>query len=674
MIPATSVAPARVGAGPPEGPRPTRYIAVWDRPIRAYLDEAAARVVAKSTAGRDADPKQVTVRDALLGRPKDFRVVQSALEHSAEVALRVENVRVSQVPGLFGPGSVDALMEAIGPAGRPVIARFLKTPVSAIRPSGSGNGIWLSGALDCSGDVLRIRRPVIWPFPPPAVVPLYNRVKASDTPLMHAAMVTLLAAVTNEADDLPPELRHGFLPRIEALRRLHRPRSLAEVADPAAVERLALDELAARIVAAGPRVVARGRSTVGDERAVIAIVRTLGFELTDHQVNAFAEIRADLASPNRMKRLLIGDVGSGKTVVALIAMATVAEAGRQAALMAPTEILARQHYERLKPFAAAAGLRVALLTGREKGEARERLLSALADGAVDIAIGTHTLLQADVTFTNLALAVVDEQHRFGVQERQALSQKGDAVDLLGMTATPIPRTLVMATFGDVDVSALRGKPPSRQPVDTCAIPLDRIDEVVTALGRAVAGGARVFWVCPLVNASGTQDVAAVSDRYEALRKVFGEKVGLLHGKMSGRDKDTAMAAFARGDTDILVTTTVIEVGVDVPQATVMVIEHAERFGLAQLHQLRGRVGRGSGKSTCLLLFKAGLGEVARARIDTMRRTEDGFEIAEEDLRLRGEGDVLGSSQSGVAPYAFFDIRAHAYLLEPARLLSRVRKP
>jgi ATP-dependent DNA helicase RecG len=396
------------------------------------------------------------------------------------------------------------------------------------------------------------------------------------------------------------------------------------------------------------------------------IAAALPYTLTGSQTRAIGEIIADLEKPERMLRLLQGDVGSGKTVVALFAAASVIEAGRQAAIMAPTEILARQHLKTVTPPAAAAGIRVAMLTGREKGRERADMLAKLAAGDVDLLIGTHALFQEGVDFRDLALAVVDEQHRFGVHQRLALAQKGEAVDVLVMTATPIPRTLVLTYFGDMDMSELREKPPGRQPIDTRTIPLDRLDEMVDAVGRALAEGRRVYWVCPLVEESETSDLAAAGDRFDDLTRRFGEQVGLVHGRMKGAQKDAAMASFARGDTRLLVATTVIEVGVDVPEASVMVIEHAERFGLAQLHQLRGRVGRGQGRSTCLLLYKTPLGETAKARLAVMRDSEDGFRIAEEDLRLRGEGDVLGTRQSGLPGFRVARLEAHGKLLQTAR--------
>jgi len=465
--------------------------------------------------------------------------------------------------------------------------------------------------------------------------------------------------------------RSQFPPFADALRRLHRPAEPGDL-DPAgpAWSRLAYDELlAGQLALALVRANMRrpsGLQHAGDGRLRAAIVAALPYKLTPSQQRAATDIAADLAGPTRMLRLLQGDVGSGKTVVALLAAAAVVEAGKQAALMAPTEILARQHLQTIAPLAAAAGLRVAILTGREKGRERAALLTALEAGEIDLLVGTHALFQEGVVFRDLALAIVDEQHRFGVHQRLALARKGEAVDMLVLTATPIPRTLVLTYFGDMDVSELREKPAGRQPIDTRTIPLGRINDVVAAVGRAIADGKRVYWVCPLVEESETVDLAAAQDRFAQLRERFGAAVDLVHGRMKGADKDRAMARFAAGETQVLVATTVIEVGVDVPQATVMVIEHAERFGLAQLHQLRGRIGRGSERSTCLLLYKAPLGETAKARLACMRATEDGFRIAEEDLRLRGEGDVLGTRQSGLPGFAVARIEVHGALLAAAR--------
>jgi ATP-dependent DNA helicase RecG len=465
--------------------------------------------------------------------------------------------------------------------------------------------------------------------------------------------------------------RSGFPSCPAALRQLHRPSEPHDL-DPVspAWTRLAYDELLAgqlalALVRANMRRPA-GQNNLGDGNLRQTIIAALPYQLTPSQQQAVKDIANDLAKPTRMLRLLQGDVGSGKTVVALLAAAAVVEAGKQAALMAPTEILARQHLNTIGPLADAAGLRVEILTGRERGRERNAILKALADGEINLLVGTHALFQEDVVFRDLALAIVDEQHRFGVHQRLALAHKGEAVDMLVLTATPIPRTLVLTYFGDMDISELREKPAGRQPIDTRTVPLGRIDDVVSAVGRAIANGTRAYWVCPLVEESETVDLAAAEDRFAQLQERFGAAVDLIHGRMKGADKDRAMARFAAGETQLLVATTVIEVGVDVPQATVMVIEHAERFGLAQLHQLRGRIGRGSEHSTCLLLYKAPLGETAKARLECMRSTEDGFRIAEEDLRLRGEGDVLGTRQSGMPGFRVARIEVHGKLLGPAR--------
>jgi ATP-dependent DNA helicase RecG len=465
--------------------------------------------------------------------------------------------------------------------------------------------------------------------------------------------------------------RRHFPTFADALQQLHRPAEpqALDAAGPA-WSRLAYDELlAGQLALALVRASLRrpaGESHVGDGRLRKMIVAALPYKLTPSQQRAVTEIAADLAKPTRMLRLLQGDVGSGKTVVALLAAAAVVEAGQQAALMAPTELLARQHLQTIAPLADAAGLRVEILTGREKGRERTALLDALVAGEINLLVGTHALFQQDVAFHDLALAIVDEQHRFGVHQRLALIHKGEAVDMLVLTATPIPRTLVLTYFGDMDISELREKPAGRQPIDTRTIPLGRIEDVVAAVGRAIGEGKRVYWVCPLVEESESVDLAAAEDRFAQLKGRFGAAVGLVHGRMKGADKDRAMARFAAGETPLLVATTVIEVGVDVPAATVMVIEHAERFGLAQLHQLRGRIGRGSERSTCLLLYKSPLGPTAKARLECIRATEDGFRIAEEDLRLRGEGDVLGTRQSGMPGFRVARVEVHGKLLAAAR--------
>jgi ATP-dependent DNA helicase RecG len=494
------------------------------------------------------------------------------------------------------------------------------------------------------------------------------------------ALGSLRRAVTQALKKLPalpewisPEVirRCKFPPIAEALDRVHMPVDPTDILPEGPFwSRLAFDELLAgqlalALVRAQLRRPAGNRHT-GDGHFRSKIIDALPYALTVSQREAIAAIVDDLHQPVRMLRLLQGDVGSGKTVVALLAAAAVVEAGKQAALMAPTEILARQHIKTIAPLAERAGLRVAILTGREKGKERRDILARLADGEIDLLVGTHALIQDDVIFRSLALAVVDEQHRFGVRERLALTAKGEAVDVLVLSATPIPRTLVLTYFGDMDVSELREKPAGRQPIDTRAVPNSRLTEVTDAVGRALRAGKRVYWICPLVEESETVDLTDAAQRFESLRTRFGEKVGLVHGKMRGSEKDQVMAQFANGEIGLLVATTVVEVGVDVPAASIMVIENAERFGLAQLHQLRGRIGRGSEASTCLLLYKEPLNEISTARLKVIRETTDGFRIAEEDLKLRGEGDVLGIRQSGLPGYRIARSAVHAQLIVQAR--------
>lgn len=490
------------------------------------------------------------------------------------------------------------------------------------------------------------------------------------------AMVQALQKLPDLPEWISPEvLRRCSFPSLsEALHRVHEPVELTDILPQNPFwSRLAFDELlAGQLALALVRAQLRrpaGVRNAGDGHLRHKIIDALPYALTASQQEAAKAIADDLSQPVRMLRLLQGDVGSGKTVVALLAAAAVAETGKQAALMAPTEILARQHIKTIAPLAERAGMRVAILTGREKGKERRDIIAGLADGEIDLLVGTHALIQDDVIFKALALAVVDEQHRFGVRERLALTEKGEAVDVLVLSATPIPRTLVLTYFGDMDISELREKPAGRQPIDTRAVAKSRIREVVDGLDRALDSGKRAYWICPLVEeseAEGHDHLTNATQRFESLQKRFGDRVGLVHGQMKGAEKDRVMAQFASGEIQLLVATTVVEVGVDVPQATIMVIENAERFGLAQLHQLRGRIGRGSDASTCLLLYHEPLGEIAAARLKVIRETTDGFRIAEEDLRLRGEGEVLGTRQSGLPGYRIARPEVHAQLIAQAR--------
>jgi ATP-dependent DNA helicase RecG len=490
-----------------------------------------------------------------------------------------------------------------------------------------------------------------------------------------------LKATTQALDKLPalPEwqdvswlTKQKWSSFTESLRAAHLPQTPdATEANNPARQRLAYDELLANQLALAMvrrhMKRASGRVLNGDGSLVAKIKSVLPYTLTNAQVSAGVEIASDMASGQRMIRLLQGDVGSGKTMVALLALASAVEAGAQGALMVPTEILARQHAESIRRIAAQVGLRVALLTGREKGKVREALLVALKAGEIDILIGTHALFQDEVEFHDLGLVVIDEQHRFGVHQRLALQGKAvQAPDVLVMTATPIPRTLALTAYGDMDVSRLHEKPPGRLPIETRVMPLSRIDDVVEGLRRSIAQGVRAYWVCPLVEESEFVDLAATEERAIHLSAAFQGKVGLVHGKMKGPARDQVMADFKSGQLSVLVSTTVIEVGVDVPEAAIMIIENAERFGLAQLHQLRGRVGRGSAKSHCLLLYQEPMGETAKARLEIMRSTEDGFIIAEEDLRLRGAGEMLGTQQSGLPEFRMADLTVHADLLVAAR--------
>jgi len=456
----------------------------------------------------------------------------------------------------------------------------------------------------------------------------------------------------------------------DAVRAVHAPRSAADL-EPGnlARTRLAFDELLAHQLALklarASRKARKGRELKGAGDKVKAVLAAAPFTPTGAQARAFEAAKTDMEAATRMMRLVHGDVGSGKTFVAALCAAHAAEAGVQTALMAPTEILARQHAAVLTPLLEAAGIRTITLTGRDKGRAREELTAAISNGEAHVVCGTHALFQDAVAFHDLGLVIIDEQHRFGVSDRKRLTSKGQMPDTLVMSATPIPRTLTLAVYGDLDVSRLDEKPAGRIPPTTRVIPGERLDDVIEGLGRAVARGERAYWVCPLVEESDVSDLAAAEERYHLLSNSLRARVGLLHGRMPARDKERIARSFRDGEIDILVATTVIEVGVDAPDATIMVIEHAERFGLAQLHQLRGRVGRGDKPSSCLLVYHDKLGETAQRRLEIMRESDDGFFIAEEDWKLRGSGDPLGLRQSGLPDYRFADLAAHAGLLSTA---------
>lgn len=539
----------------------------------------------------------------------------------------------------------------------------------------------ISGKVEIYNGALQMSHPeYILPINKKDEIPQIEPIYPLTAGVSGKVMARIIGEATKKATLLPEWLDQSLLDREnwknwhDSLIELHNPKDQEDtLVDAPSRIRLAYDELLANQLAL--EIMRRqtkkkkGRVLASKNSLTKQVIEQLPYTLTNAQLRSIDEIKIDMSAPSAMMRLLQGDVGSGKTVVALVAMLVAVENNSQAAILAPTEILARQHFESISEMAVGLDVNIAILTGRDKGKTRAEILEKLASGDIDILIGTHAIFQKDVIYHDLAMAVIDEQHRFGVEQRMALSAKGKTgigMDILAMTATPIPRTLTLTVYGDMDVSRLDEKPPGRTPVDTRVMSLSRIDDIVGAARRAIQDGARLYWVCPLVEESEVLDLAAAEERFRHLSQVFGDRAGLVHGKMKSKEKDEVMNRFSNGEIDILVATTVIEVGVNVPEATVMIIEHAERFGLSQLHQLRGRVGRGSDKSTCLLLYGQTLGKTAKARLNIMRETEDGFIIAEEDLKLRGAGEVLGTRQSGLPKFRIADLEEHHNLIPMAR--------
>ncbi len=625
-----------------------------------------------------------------LSRVKDFayhlpdRFVQRRAVADLDEAGVGENIIVALTPQEYrasaGRGPM-RVMAADGAGNVCAVTYFGRAAYSGKKALPLGEKRWVAGRLDRYGDMLQIVHPDHVGEDSAALLGQLNEpVYPLSDGLTQGRLAALIAQALGQLKDLPEWIEPSLLDREQwpawrdALMLAHTGWPSGGEHAPAR-DRLAYDELLANSLAL-MLVRNANRAKIGTPLAGDGSLRGrlhLPFALTGAQTRSIREIEGDLAQAAPMLRLLQGDVGSGKTVVALEAMLIAVEAGAQAALLAPTEILARQHFATLSAMLAGTGVEIALFTGRDKGRARESILMGLLDGSIQIIVGTHAIFQDTVAYKNLAMVVIDEQHRFGVGQRLMLAQKGKRTPhCLAMTATPIPRTLTLAQYGEMDVSRLDEMPPGRQPIDTRVVAVERMEDVVGALSRHLESGQQAYWVCPMVRESETDDIAAAEARHAELKLRFGDTAVLVHGQLRPEAKDAAMERFARGEAKLLVATTVIEVGVDVPNSTLMVIEQAERFGLAQLHQLRGRVGRGAGKSTCLLLRGASLSETARDRLALMRETQDGFRLAEEDLRLRGGGELLGTRQSGDTPFRVASLDQITRLLplahDDARLL------
>ena len=655
--------------------------ALW--PLFAAID--ALPGIGPQVARRFASLDAATPRDLILTLPQggvDRRPVRSirGVALPAVATVEVGVLRHQPVARKGGPARV--FVEDAGASFTLVFFHARADWLERTLPVGSRRLV--SGRVELFDGMAQMVHPDhILPTGEAGRLPEFEPVYPLAAGLTQRAVARAVAASIERAPDLPEWIDPGLMAREgwpawrAALAAVHAPQGAEDLSPEApARRRLAYDELLAhQLTLALVRRTARrrkGRSSAGTGRLQGRVLEALPFRPTAAQSRAMAEIAGDMASPLRMHRLLQGDVGSGKTLVAFLALLTAVEAGGQGAMMAPTEILARQHLDGLRPLAEQARVVMEILTGRDKGAERARKLAALAAGEIQVLVGTHAVFQRGVEFADLRLAVVDEQHRFGVRERLELGSKGRAVDMLVMTATPIPRSLALTRYGDMDVSVLDEKPPGRQPIRTALIADARMDEVIARLRRAVAEGRRAYWVCPLVEESERIDMTAAEDRARWLRASLGEGVvGLVHGQMPPAEKDAAMADFKAGRTQVLVATTVIEVGVDVPEATIVVIERAESFGLAQLHQLRGRVGRGTAASTCLLLFRAPLSESGRRRLAALRESEDGFRLAEEDLAMRGAGDLIGTAQSGLPRFRIADLERQGALMAVAQSDARL---